>query len=199
MEPFCTQQTSHGGSTRPGKPLRLLELGAGTGLAGLAASSLFHVEACLTDLETIVPNLQHNIDANKSLIKRSGSTVTARDLDWSAIHTTILEKDRYDIILAADSLYTPEHATWLASTMKAYLGQHDRCRVFVSLPFRETEPGQHGRFREEMERMGFEVVDQGEERGFEDWETHGRTGGERVEVRCWWSMWRRRKEGKGSM
>jgi len=176
--------------TRP----RILELGAGTGLVGLTASALISANIHLTDLPAIVPNLQHNIQENASLSSQTQSSVTAFVLDWSSTHPTFSqEEDRYDFILAADSLYAPEHARWLARTMGTYLRHSTPSgRILVELPFREAEPPEHKQFRWAMShRNDMEVVAEGEEIGFDDW--GGGVAGERVEVRCWWSVWKRRR------
>ena len=172
--------------SRPG----VLELGAGTGLVGLAASALFPVNAHLTDLEPIIPNLQRNIQENIPLTYQS--TITAGTLDWSSPHPVLPEHERYNIILAADSLYAPEHAQWLAKTMDSYLKEQDEDgRIIVELPFRETYPPEHEQFKREMESHSFKIENQGEEVGFDDWGDHAT--GEGMEVKCWWSIWRRVK------
>lgn len=86
----------------------------------------------------------------------------------------------------------PEHVGWLVATMDAYLKRESRrARIFVELPFRADEPPEHDRFRWEMgRRADMECLEEGVEVGFDDWE--GRREGERVEVKCWWSVWRRR-------
>lgn len=174
---------SWSGETRP----RILELGAGTGLVGLTASTLLSADVHLTDLPAIVPNLQHNIQSNSALAERSGSRVTASVLDWSWIPQTLQEDDKYDIILAADSLYAPEHAKWLATTIGVYLQKKTgRGRILVELPFRSAQPPEHEEFRNEMSSNDFQLVEEGEETGFDDWEN---TSSEKVEVICWWSVW----------
>ena len=172
---------------------KILELGAGTGLVGLAASGLISAAKIhLTDLPSIIPNLQHNMQQNISLIKSTGTTVTAGVLDWSETESTAVrddedEEEKYDIILAADSLYAPEHSGWVVRTVGKYLRKGRSSRVFVELPLR---PGSAypEEFRRKMEGRGFEVLEEGEESGFDDWEDEE---GERMEVRCWFSVWAR--------
>jgi len=171
---------------------RVLELGAGTGLVGLTASALLSADIHLTDLPAIVPNLQHNMKSNSALADRSGSRVTASVLDWSSTHPTMKEDDKYDIILAADSLYAPEHAEWLAATMAAYLQKTTTSgRIFIELPFRSVQPPEHEQFRCEMSSNNFQLVEEGHETGFDDWESN--TSSEQVEVKCWWSVWKWRQ------
>ena len=67
---------------------QVLELGAGTGLVGIAAAVILQAHVYLTDLPEIVPNLERNIDANFAMLKgvehgERGSNAEAAVLDWS--------------------------------------------------------------------------------------------------------------------
>ena len=156
---------------------------------GLAASGLISAaDIHLTDLPFILPNLQHNIQQNASLIESTGSTITAGELDWSEVPALREEEDeeeKYDIILAADSLYAPEHSAWVVRTMGRYLRKGLSSRAFVELPLRPGSVYPQD-FRRGMEGKGFEVSEEGEERGYDDWEDEE---GEGIEVRCWYSVW----------
>jgi hypothetical protein len=39
-----------------------------------------------------------------------------------------------------------------------------------------------------LDGRGFDILEQGEETGFDDWEENG----EMAEVKCWWGIWSRR-------
>lgn len=58
----------------------VLELGSGTGLAGLAAAAALHLPTLLTDLPEVLPSLRHNIAANPGL----AGLASAAPLDWRA-------------------------------------------------------------------------------------------------------------------
>ena len=61
----------------------VLELGAGTGLAGLAAASLWRSPAVLlTDLPGVTPNLAGNAALNVGLLSAAGTSVSVGALDW---------------------------------------------------------------------------------------------------------------------
>ena len=164
---------------------KILELGAGTGLVGLAASGLFEADIHLTDLPIILPNLQHNIQQNASLLESTGSTITAGVLDWSKITAVQGEEEKYDVVFAADSLYAPEHSGWIVRAMEQYLRNGDKSRVFVELPLR-PESLYPSDFRRDMEAAGMELLEEGEEIGYDDWENSSREG---IEVTCWYSVW----------
>jgi tRNA1(Val) A37 N6-methylase TrmN6 len=53
-------------STRP----RILELGSGTGLLGLAAAATSGADVVVTDLDIIQENLEFNVRQNQSLLNR---------------------------------------------------------------------------------------------------------------------------------
>lgn len=177
------------------EPLHVLELGAGTGLVGLAASALFVTTTHLTDLPSILPNLERNIMENMALT--TYSAVTAAPLDWSAqpnSHALPSSDDKFDLILAADSLYAPLHPMWIVAVVVRMLkrDEFDRgpgARVMMELPLRCEEPAEHAELRRRMQEAGLVVVEEGVEVGFDDWEDLTPGVGQ-LEVRCWWCVWR---------
>ena len=58
---------------------RIVEVGAGTGLVGIAATLLGAAQVTVTDLDYTLPNLQKNIALNQG---RARSPITALELDW---------------------------------------------------------------------------------------------------------------------
>lgn len=176
---------------------RLLELGAGTGLVGIAAALLFPTIAIhLTDLPTILSNLGKNVSRNIPAFSDSSRArrVTVGALDWSKIHSDrdksneeILRENSFDVILAADPLYSALHPTWLIDAITYYLKIHGEARVVIELPLREVYRSEVQDFLAKMHARGFRLLKQGEEVGFEDWEDMG--GKEKTEVRCWWGVW----------
>lgn len=184
--PLATKDlsTKQSMAIQPSPKLRILELGAGTGLAGIAAAALFpNVAVHLTDLPNIVPNLIANIQLNSHLFL---APPTAAALDWSAVLARIDPDDQFDCILAADSLYDPRHPDWLTNAIAVFLKRQNSARVIVELPFRDMDLPYHDLLRQEMKRKGFVVLEEGEEMGWDDWEA---SWSEKMAVRCWWSVW----------
>lgn len=169
--------------------LRALELGAGTGLVGLSFAALRGNSATihLTDLPPIVPNLAHNASLNVELLNSTGATVTTGILDWSIIPDPLpTPEEQYDIILAADSLYSPSHPELLVNAITHWLSRGPNARVVLEMPLRESYLPQVEELRQRLGKLGLAVLDEGEETGYDDWET---ADGSAVAVRCWWSVW----------
>ncbi|MCJ1401346.1 hypothetical protein MMC11_004558 [Xylographa trunciseda] len=164
--------------------LRVLELGAGTGLVGIAAAATFHVKVDLTDLPDICENLAYNALRNQELITSHGGSVTTFPLDWSDSPSSETVRDnQYDLIMAADPLYSPDHPKMLVDTITRYLVKGRLSRVVVELPLREAYQPEVDHFREIMERVGLTIISEGEEIGYDDW------GNGTQEIRCWWGIW----------
>ncbi|KAE8148203.1 VPS28 protein-domain-containing protein [Aspergillus avenaceus] len=156
------------------RTLRALELGAGTGLVGLSFAAIRGKLASihLTDLPDIVPNLAHNAALNVELLTRTSATVTTDVLDWSVAPEPLpTPEEQYDLILAADPLYSPKHPKWLVDTVGVWLSRGLDARVVVEMPLRDAYLPQVQEFRERMGQLGLAVVDEGEEVGYDDWET----------------------------
>ncbi|KAL3481937.1 putative methyltransferase-domain-containing protein [Aspergillus californicus] len=173
----------------PDHTLRALELGAGTGLVGLSFAALRGKSAKihLTDLPTIVPNLAHNVALNVELLTRTNGTVTTGVLDWSVSpKTPPTPEEQYDLILAADPLYSPDHPQLLVDTITIWLSRGLDARVVLEMPLRDAYLPQVQELRDRLGKLGLAVVEEGEEVGYDDWET---AEGGAVAVRCWWSVW----------
>ncbi|KAJ5162017.1 hypothetical protein N7492_007409 [Penicillium capsulatum] len=176
-------------STQPDKPLRALELGSGTGLVGLAFAALRGKSASihLTDLPEIVPNLAHNTALNVELLTSTEATVTTGVLDWSVIPApSPSAEERYDVILAADPLYSSEHPKLLVQTVGSWLSRGLDARVITEMPLRNVYLAQVQEFRQRMTDLGLAVIEEGEEIGYDDWES---ADGDALAVKCWWSVW----------
>jgi predicted nicotinamide N-methyase len=112
-------------TTRCGGGLRVLELGAGTGLLSIAvARILARVQPppfiVATDFHLdVLANLQRNVDSNDDT-----QGILVRELDWSQPNSSSAPFDRpFDVILAADVVYEPTHASWIADCVTKLLAR----------------------------------------------------------------------------
>lgn len=99
-------------STR--KPIKVLELGAGCGVVGIALAQLYPCDMLLTDLDEAIEILQTNI---KLASIKSGSTLRAEVLDWSMeLQDSINVK--YDLVIVSDCIYNPDSSVHLVETLQ---------------------------------------------------------------------------------
>ncbi|KAK5001298.1 hypothetical protein LTR28_012827, partial [Elasticomyces elasticus] len=129
-----------------------LELGAGTGLVGMAAAAVLHCKILLTDLPDIVPNLAKNAATNMEVIANHGGSCQTAVLDWSTpsnlptldTHHAAGDDDkpygrgRFRLILVADPLYDRQHPRLLVQTIEYHLSRSGAARVVVELPLRDA-------------------------------------------------------------
>ena len=176
---------------------RILELGAGTGLVGLAAAAIFQTPLLLTDLPDIVPNLQRNIDANTATLALHGGNASTAVLDWADPNTTpcTAEPNSFPLILSADPIYSSQHPALLVNAIAYHLSFSKDARVVIELPLREAFAAEREDLRARMGGLGLVVRVEGEEVGFDDWgvgpdgEEEEEEGERKGEVRCWWGVW----------
>ena len=116
---------AHEIATRPMKGMRILELGAGTGLSGVVAASL-GAHVVQTDKDDVALSL------STTNAKRNGvTTMEHRLADWTAWTDT----DSYDFIFGADVLYGTAVHSHLEAIFERNLAPGGR--VLISDPFRK--------------------------------------------------------------
>lgn len=115
-----------------GRTLRVLELGAGTGLVSLTLAKLLEnmeirAEIIATDFYPLVlANLESNVAAN-SLPPASTVSISSHFLDWSTfpnieVHQPPFNRT-FDLILGADIIYEASHAIWIKSCLRTLLSK----------------------------------------------------------------------------
>ncbi|KAI9462404.1 hypothetical protein BJY52DRAFT_1256755, partial [Lactarius psammicola] len=119
-ERICANPSRFGlEATIYGESLRVL-------LSITAAQILARAQSCppplvvATDFHPgVLANLQRNVDANND-----AGSVLVRELDWSRPNLDSPPLDQaFDIILAADVVYEPPHASWIANCVAALLAR----------------------------------------------------------------------------
>lgn len=168
---------------------RLLELGSGTGLVGIAAASVWREllqEITLTDLPEIVPNLQRNIEQNSS--SDGCPHIRSRALDWAnELDHPADETEYFDLIIAADPIYSSEHAQLLADTVHRWLAYRPSATFVLELPLRDAYVKERDDLRRRLSAF-LTIKEEGEETGYDDWLD---SSGQPAEVRCSWTVWQR--------
>jgi len=158
---------------------KILELGSGTGLAGIMLAKSLYCHVTITDLpelmDCMICNIKRNFnhpyikgkskcdtqtgaycnhEVEEETEKRSKGVIDAKVLRWGELDS--FEECTYDILIAADvvaSIYDPSS---LAHTF--YSLSHARSKIFISYKIRMSEP--HQAFETEMRRYfhKFETV-----------------------------------------
>ncbi|XP_017218884.1 uncharacterized protein LOC108196212 [Daucus carota subsp. sativus] len=104
-------------------PLRILELGSGTGLVGIAAAAILGAHVTVTDLSHVIPNLKFNAEANMNAVGLNGGKVEVAALGWGVEKEmeAIKENDEYDVIMGSDVVYHDHLYNPLLQTLKYFL------------------------------------------------------------------------------
>ncbi|KAG5644110.1 hypothetical protein DXG03_009129 [Asterophora parasitica] len=108
------------------RPLRVLELGAGTGLLSiLAAKLLFPVSPHPTVVATDYhPSVLTNLAANVAGPGNApAAPVHVHLLDWETPKYDAPLDTPFDVVLAADVIYHPDHARWLRGCVERLLAR----------------------------------------------------------------------------
>jgi predicted nicotinamide N-methyase len=172
----------------------ILELGAGTGLVGMATAAALGRRVVLTDLPEIVPNLQRNSNTNAARLDHYGASTKTAVLDWTSPNELRLNDQseqvphHFPLIVVADPIYSSDHPRWLVQAIDYHLSRGVNARVVAEMPLRECYVRERQDFRDLMQDIGLITAEEGEEVGFDDWSSGN--GEELSEVRCWWSVWR---------
>eukprot|EP00741_Cyanophora_paradoxa_P014597 tig00020812_g14077.t1 len=113
----------------------VLELGAGTGLCGIAAACL-GARAVLTDKDLALENLRANVEANPAAFN-----VEVAELDWTRSAAAFARaRPPFDLVLAADCVYHESLFAPLARTMRA-LSTPGKTEVLLAYHARDVDCG----------------------------------------------------------
>lgn len=145
------------------EPFTIVELGAGTGIVGMVAARILaergtpKAKVYITDYHAdVMANLQYNLDTylfpDPSMAERVD--VVCEPLDWRALHAQLHPDAAADgvvcrlpppqsasLLLAADVVYDPMHATWLLGAIVYLLRQPDTdpdARAHILVPVRSA-------------------------------------------------------------
>ncbi|KAF5791363.1 putative lysine methyltransferase, S-adenosyl-L-methionine-dependent methyltransferase [Helianthus annuus] len=112
------------------KRLRILELGSGTGVVGIAASAILGADVTVTDLPHVLPNIKFNADVNASVVGPRGGGVHVAALSWGKVEEMEAVGREYDLIIGSDVVYHDNLYEPLIETLK-FLLLGDGEKVFL--------------------------------------------------------------------
>ncbi|KAL9057326.1 MAG: hypothetical protein Q9162_002400 [Coniocarpon cinnabarinum] len=167
----------------------VLELGAGTGVFGLAFAAVFSAHVLLTDLPEIAPNLARNVATNEAALRVRAASASTGTLDWSTpedisklrmneagIMTELRSSDAknrqtFDLVLAADPIYSPQHPELLTNAIRCRLSSNTCAKVLLGYPLRaEYQPQIDELNRLMVTKCDLVVIESGKLHGAEDWQ-----------------------------
>jgi len=99
----------------------VLEVGSGTGLAGIACAALGAKRSFLTDLPYTLVNLEANIRKNDAMLK--SAEIGVKILDWTD-QETYLTDTVWDVLVAADVVWLEHLVAPLLQVLDAHAGIH---------------------------------------------------------------------------
>ncbi|KAK5064223.1 hypothetical protein LTR84_000056 [Exophiala bonariae] len=132
--------------------LKVLELGAGCGIVGVAFAQLVKCDMLLTDLEDAQEILGSNI---RLASLAAGSTIQAQNLDWE----TGLDDSsnaNFDLILVSDCIYNPESSLHLVKTLRQLALRAPHVLILVGFKRRHEADTI---FFERMQQTQFKVLE----------------------------------------
>ena len=148
---------------------RVLELGSGTGICGVAAACL-GARVRLTDRTEALELLQANIAANADQIVAAAGKCSAHELDWCSESTMTPLRAEYDVLLASDVVYKADLVTPLLRTLEFFCPPGSRCVLLLAYKKRFAE--EEAPFFDGLKQRGFTIsvlevedAEDGEEKG----------------------------------
>lgn len=159
-------------SAQTDKTFKILELGSGTGLAGvsivkkLQMKQLSNWKLYLTDLPEIIGNLRENVILNDIYID---SKVFVEALDWKMPSEFKSKTNiaKFDFVVVCDCLYSPEHPQLVANAINEFLEEDGL--LYIELPLREKYEEERTTLWTLLKQKGFERIKEKEDQGFDDY------------------------------
>lgn len=144
--------------------LPILELGAGTGMVGIAAALLWERDVVLTDLAPLVPALTANIALNPP--SNANTKMLAGTLDWTSptrllISSTLQPQTSAQVIFAADTIYSSEHPELLCNVILRWLARNRDARFIMAYPLRMCYIEEIREMWERLEEGGLVALKEG--------------------------------------
>jgi 2-polyprenyl-3-methyl-5-hydroxy-6-metoxy-1,4-benzoquinol methylase len=103
----------------PWRGLKVLELGSGTGIAGIAAAAE-GADVLLTDKDFLVPLMANNIRLNQDQMELGSADCEA--FNWTSEPPKEVSGTTWDVVLGADLVESPADVPLFADTLASLLG-----------------------------------------------------------------------------
>ncbi|EXJ65423.1 hypothetical protein A1O7_01764 [Cladophialophora yegresii CBS 114405] len=134
------------------RKLKVLELGAGCGIVGIAFAQLVKCDMYLTDLDDAQEVLGKNIRCASLM---AGSTLQADVLDWSS-GLEDSTNPNFDLILVSDCIYNPDRSVHLVEILRQLAARAPNTLILVGFKRRHEADTV---FFEHMRKTKFEIVE----------------------------------------
>ncbi|KAK1433281.1 hypothetical protein QVD17_10191 [Tagetes erecta] len=105
----------------PHAPLRILEIGSGTGVVGIVASAILGADVTVTDLPHVLENMKFNAEVNSSVVGTRGGEVHVAGLSWGKVEEMEVIGRDFDLIIGSDVVYHDNLYEPLIQTLKYLL------------------------------------------------------------------------------
>ena len=125
-------------SNADGRPPVVIELGSGTGIVSLALACTWHIgNIVMTDISSILPLLQKNVQLNRMLLNR-GTRVHVHALRWGVAEDVekiecLKDGQRCDILVGSDLIYSDTIAQDALLITTFHRVCHSQTNVFLAM------------------------------------------------------------------
>ncbi|XBW37658.1 hypothetical protein QEN19_003239 [Hanseniaspora menglaensis] len=147
----------------------ILELGSGTGLAGITIlrklENYDNFKLYLTDLPEIVTNLKENLALNHPNNKK----FSVLPLDWKD-HSSFIQAVgdvTFDFVVVCDCLYAPEHPGLVVNTINQFLTK-ETGELMLELPLRPRFEEERNNLWQLLKDNGYTRTEKEKDHGFDD-------------------------------
>ncbi|KAI8906887.1 putative methyltransferase-domain-containing protein [Gorgonomyces haynaldii] len=136
----------------------VLELGSGTGLAGLVCALCGAKSTWMTDYHpTVLDNLERNVKLNNLEDK-----IVVKKLDWRTCldpeqQDPSLKETEFDLVIAADCIFDFEHSRLVPKVSMHYLSKKTEARFHVVITYRLKFKLEVAQFEENMLKEGWTI------------------------------------------
>lgn len=136
--------------------LRILELGSGTGVVGIAAAAILGADVTVTDLPHVLPNLNFNVEVNSTVLAPRAGQVHVAALSWGEKEDMEAVGREYDLIIGSDVVYHDNLYDPLLQTLR-FLLLGDGEKVFLMAHLRRWKK-ESGFFKKAKKYFQVELV-----------------------------------------